>query len=326
MIALLRNVGRKTRANCDQTDKSLRYLTHLASHCSALALFALVIAPIMIPETHTANTVHDNSSPSASKTGNKNSPLALAADHGLYIGAYGGVPYTKPSDVHTVRPNGTDFTLKDVTWRGEPFKSPVYYGVRIAKWSETAPFGAMLDFTHSKAIANRGEEAQQSGTLNNKPLTPKAKISETFRKLEFSHGHNMLTLNGLFRLPLRIANISPYVGLGAGVSLPHTEIQFTGDLTRTYEYQYAGPTVQALFGLEFQLPQMSIFLEYKFSYSDYLAPLTFRNGSWVIQDLWAQFQDWRAGKSREGGTLTTTLASHQVIGGLGIRIARQPAH
>ena len=157
-------------------------------------------------------------------------------------------------------------------------------------------------------------------------MPPKAKITDTFRKLEFSHGHNMLTLNGLYRLPVKIAGISPYLGLGGGISIPHSEVRFKGDLTRTYEYQYTGPALQALFGLEFQLPKYSIFLEYKFTFADYEAPLTFRDGSWVIQDLWSQFQGWRAGKSGKEGSLSTKLASHQLIGGLGIRIHRNPAH
>ena len=79
-------------------------------------------------------------------------------------------------------------------------------------------------------------------------LTGAALSGNKIRKLEFSHGHNMLTLNGLYRLPARIGRISPYLGVGAGISIPHSEIQFREDLTRTYEYQYTGPAFQALFG------------------------------------------------------------------------------
>ena len=300
-----------------------------ALHAASMALFLTIVAPIILPSAPTTqlkSNSHSKSDDKATGTQDKNSVRSTILADDIFIGAYGGVPYTYPSDVHTKRPNGTDFTMRDVTWRGEPFKSPIYYGARVAKWSDRAPFGFMVDFTHSKAIANREGEVEQSGKINNKPIPPRAKIEDTFRKLEFSHGHNMLTLNGLYRLPVRVGNISPYLGLGGGISIPHTEIQFTGDLTRTYEYQYTGPALQALFGLEFQLPKMSIFLEYKFTFADYIAPLTFRNGVYVPQDLWTQFQNWWAGKSGENGTLSTKLVSHQLIGGFGMRILRNPVH
>lgn len=293
-------------------------------HGPAFLLFLAVVAPVLMPESRTPNLAseaHGEAGSGSSQTDQPTDSIAKTRQDHYFVGAYGGVPYTYPSDVRTTRPNGTDFTLHDVPWRGEPFKAPIYYGVRISRWSDRTPFGAMLDFTHSKAISNRGATVRQSGKINNiNILDTKTKIKERFKKLEFSHGHNMLTLNGLYRLPARIGVISPYLGLGSGISIPHTEIGFREDLTRTYEYQYTGPAFQALFGLEFQLPKFSVFLEYKFTFADYQAPLTYRNGSWVIQDLWAQFNDWRAGKSGKNGTLSTKLTSHQLIGGLGLRI------
>ena len=319
-------------AETSQTHKNKAGLQQLSMQLAALSLFLVIIAPVIIAPTINSDQTRQNLAAKTHKPNEtasrhkaeKSGSLSLTMNDGLYIGAYGGSPYTYPSDVRTIRPNGTDFTLKQVPWRGEPFKSPVYYGVRIAKWSRNAPFGAMLDFTHSKAIANRSNITEQTGTINNEKLPAKTRIEERFRKLEFSHGHNMLTMNGLYRLPVKLGPISPYLGLGAGISIPHTEIHFTGDVTRTYEYQYTGPAVQALFGLEFQLPKYAIFLEYKFTFADYQAPLTFRNGTWVIQDLWAQFQNWQSGKSGELGSLSTKLTSHQIIGGLGVRITRIP--
>ncbi len=297
----------------------------LTMHGVSILLYLLFLAPVLAPHIYPSAMPEKADDQEIDK-------VAQAQDAGhawtghregsYFIGAYGGVPYTYPSDVSVLRPNGTDFTLHKVPWRGEPFKSPVYYGVRIAGWSERLPFGAMIDFTHSKAISERDAVVRQKGTLNNKPMAPKARIDETFRKLEFSHGHNMLTLNGLYRLPARIGSISPYFGAGAGISIPHTEIRLREDLTRTYEYQYTGPALQALFGLEIQLPKMSVFLEYKFTFADYRAPLTYRNGSWVVQDLWAQFNNWRTGKSSVQGALSTRLTSHQLIGGLGVRLVR----
>mgnify|MGYP003331245519 CR=1 FL=1 len=42
-------------------------------------------------------------------------------------------------------------------------------------------------------------------------------IQDVFRKLEFSHGHNTLILNALYRLPIG-TRIRSYVGLGAGIA------------------------------------------------------------------------------------------------------------
>jgi hypothetical protein len=135
----------------------------------------------------------------------------------------------------------------------------------------------------------------------------------------------MLTLNGLWRLPSLNARLSPYVGIGAGVSLPHSEVQMKSERGRTYEYQYTGPALQALIGLEFRVPRMSYFLEYKFTFAQYEAPLTHRDGSILFVDLWRQWSRWWAGDAPPGGFISTLLASHQVLGGLGVRVGTAPA-
>lgn len=143
-----------------------------------------------------------------------------------------------------------------------------------------------------------------------------------FKHLEFSHGHNMLTLNGLVRFASLTPRLSLYAGAGAGVSLPHTEVQMTTEARRTYEYQYAGPVGQALIGFEVRLPSTSVFFEYKFSFADYRVPLSRLEGNLLFTDLWRQYQLWVKGEPPPGGHLSTQLASHQVIGGVGYRFGR----
>jgi len=233
---------------------------------------------------------------------------------------YSGVPYTYPSDV-TIKKSGLhDFTVKNVEWDGKPFVNPIYYGARIVRFG-AGRTGAMLDFTHSKALARLDEEAAFTGTLAGAPAPERAKLRDIFKKLEASHGHNMLTLNGLFRLPTFAPRLQPYVGLGAGVSLPHSEVQLAASKERTYEYQMAGPVAQALVGLEIRTARVSYFLEYKFTWAPYEMPLSERDGSWLPLDLWKQFQAWMSGEEPPGGRLTTQLTSHQGIFGLGIRSA-----
>ena len=241
------------------------------------------------------------------------------------VGAYMGAPYTYPSAVRIEKPGAYDITIDPVHWKARPFKSPIYYGARVARWFKGGATGMMIDFIHSKAIADREQEADFSGTLDGEPLPPRAKISEIIKKLEFSHGHNMLTLNGLLRLPNIGAHLSPYVGAGAGVLLPHTEVKLKNGDPRTYEYQYAGPAGQALIGLEVRLSRMSVFLEYKFTYAQYEAPLSQKNGSWLFLDIWWQIQRWINSEEPPGGYVSTQLASHQLVGGLAVRFAAHPA-
>ncbi len=261
----------------------------------------------------------EQSSASARVGGDTTSASVLPGKETL-IATYTGAPYTYSSDVSVKKEGTHDFTMKDVQWIGEPFKSPIYYGVRVARWFEGGRTGTMIDFTHSKATAERQLEAEFRGTLNGKPAPARTKISDVFDKLEATHGHNMLTLNGLLRLPSIGMRVWPYVGLGAGISLPHSEVDMKGEKARTYEYQYAGLVVQGLGGLELRLPHMSYFVEYKFTFARYEMPLTQQEGYLLWTDLWRQFNRWLRGEPPPGGYLKTDFASHQVIGGFGIRM------
>ncbi len=233
-------------------------------------------------------------------------------------GGYFGIPYTYPSDIRFEKLGATDLTVHGVHWDGKPFKSPIYYGLRSIRWNGRQ--GTMVDFTHSKAIAQPDQSISFSGTRNGRPAGPPAATGATFRHLEFSHGHNMLTLNRLFRLGQITPAILPYVGAGFGASLPHTEIQFTDEEKRTYEYQYAGPVGQVVAGFEIRLPRMSVFIEYKFSLARYAVPLTLNDSKgWGYGDFPRQLALWFRGEKPANGTATTILASHQVISGLAVR-------
>lgn len=236
----------------------------------------------------------------------------------VLVAVYGGAPYTYASDVRIAQ-QGTDMTVHGVDWQGKPFDDPIYYGARVARWFVNSSLGGMVDFTHSKAYAPLDQKAKLSGNKEGRPLPPEAIIGDLFHKLEFTHGHNMLTLNVLWRLPSLGSFINPYVGIGLGAALPHTEVQLKGTGKRTYEYQYVGPAGQLLIGVEVRVPRLSYFVEYKFTSSSYRAPLQNRDGGWLPQDLWNQFQRWMSGQPPAGGWATTWLTSHQVIGGMGIR-------
>jgi lipid A oxidase len=249
-------------------------------------------------------------------------PVLAPPGREYVFGAYGGVSYTHPSEVSIVNPGKTDMTMRDFGWIGRPFRSPIYYGLRAQRWVPGASFGTMLDFTHAKAIARFEDDASFSGVREGKALPPRAKVRDVFRHLEFSHGHNMLTLNGLFRMPVFWRGVRPYFGLGGGVSVPHTEVGLREEPVRTYEYQYAGVVGQLLAGLEVRLlGQTSVFLEYKFSYAPYDVPLSHVRYGWLaVTDLWRQLRAWIDRERPPGGHLRTTLATHHGIGGLLFRV------
>lgn len=188
------------------------------------------------------------------------------------LSAYGGASDTWDSDVKLHQPGGTDLTLNDVSWSSESFKSPIYYGARLTYWFDAAPWGLALDFTHAKMIASTGDVVEVSGTRAGMPVSGSEPIGNTFSNLQISHGLNLLTLNGLYRWQTS-RGVEPYVGLGAGVAIPHIETNIGG--VETQEYQLAGPAAQALVGLSAPVyGRFSVFAEYKLSYADISADLT----------------------------------------------------
>lgn len=283
---------------------------------AVLAAVALVIAaaPILMSMPEDAATRNPD--------GSTIEPQFMTAPETIVAG-YGGVTYTHSSDVQFSKPGVTNLTAGDVDWIGRPFKSPIYYGLRAVRWPGTNRFGGMVDFTHAKAISVREQAVRFTGTRNGRAADATRTIGDTFRHLEFSHGHNMLTLNGLLRLGQLAPRVQPYVGAGFGVSLPHTEVQFLDEARRTYEYQVTGAVGQVLAGIELRLARVSVFVEYKFSLAPYMAPLSGLDGGKgnAFLDYWGQLGRWWRGEAPEFGTLTTRLATHHVIAGVGARVS-----
>lgn len=299
---------------------------HRLASAATLALFVAVAAPGFSSAPGLSFAIRSAPTEQAPATREPRPAFDIPRTAEIQIGAYSGLPYTHPSNATTRRPDGSAFTVRDVNWLTKPWDDPIYYGVRISGWSGHLPIGGMLDFTHSKAIADVEAEAEFEGTKDGVALPARAKLNQVLKRLEFSHGHNILTINGLYRLPFGSERVKPYVGLGLGVNLPHTEVWLEGDEKRTYEYQLAGTATQALAGLEIRLPRStSLFLEYKFSFSWYSAPLTGRDGGWLFEDIWRQLSERQAGTAPPHGDVETTLATHQAVGGLAVRLGGTPA-
>lgn len=195
--------------------------------------------------------------------------VATQAAAEVELSFYGGVQ-TAPHSIIT------DSVLGDarVRWLGKSFEAPPYYGLRATWWtSEKWGFGA--EFNHAKVYA---ENPTALG----------------YDVLEFTDGINLITANVFRRFP-NGGRFTPYVGGGLGISVPHVEIQRSGE-SRTFEYQLTGPAAILVIGSSYEInDRWSVFGEYKGSYSSNKA------------------------KVDAGGTLTTNIITNALNLGVSFR-------
>lgn len=160
---------------------------------------------------------------------------------------YGGAQSAPHSDVFirgdSVIPDQDLF----IAWEGRSFEAPPYYGLRATYW-RTPTFGYGLDFTHSKIYPAPGE------------------LPAGFDTLEMTDGLNTITLNAYRRWPDGWGSVTPYVGGGIGVAIPHVEVDFGG--SSTFGYQVTGPAATLIAGASYPInDSWSVFGEYKGTYS-----------------------------------------------------------
>lgn len=165
---------------------------------------------------------------------------------------YGGVQSAPSSDISirdTVIGND-DFSLD---WEGRSFEAPPYYGIRATHW-QSPTFGFGLDFAHNKVYPT--DESLPAG----------------YDVLEFTDGLNTLTVNAYRRWEQGIGDLSPYVGGGIGVALPHVEV--TNGASETFGYQLTGPAATWIAGASMPInDRWSVFGEYKGTFSSNTADL-----------------------------------------------------
>ncbi|MEM6478491.1 MAG: outer membrane beta-barrel protein [Pseudomonadota bacterium] len=171
------------------------------------------------------------------------SPALAEWELSFYLG-YQTAPH---SDVEGTIP-GTGAFSEFVKWEGRPFDMPPYYGLRATRWlNETT--GVAFELNHAKVYAS-DEDLTALG----------------FSDLEFTDGLNLLTVNYMRRFPDAARRFVPYVGAGAGLSIPHVDV--SNGTSTTFEYQITGPAVVWIAGASYPFNETwSGFVEYKGSYS-----------------------------------------------------------
>lgn len=175
-------------------------------------------------------------------------PVAATAE--VELSFYGGAQSAPASDV-SVRDGvigNEDFT---VDWEGRSTDAPVYYGIRATQW-RTDDYGYGLDFSHNK-------------------IYPRD-LPAGYDVLEFTDGLNTLTVNAYRRWSDAFGDVTPYVGGGVGLAIPHVEV--TNGASETFGYQVTGPAATWIAGASYPInDQWSVFGEYKGTFSSNKADL-----------------------------------------------------
>jgi hypothetical protein len=190
------------------------------------------------------------------------------------VSAFGGAAHTRPSTIELRLPSqGTQLTLADVTYRGESFHSPQYYGLRTT-WTPRRHrwLGIEGEWIHAKVYAHVDRPVHARGILRGLPIDAAISVSSVVSRVSMSHGLNFILANVSARHGFgpRDATgahrLTSVVRAGAGPTLPHAESQIDG--VSVEQYESGGLGVQVGGGLEFSLWRgFGTLGEYKFTWA-----------------------------------------------------------
>ncbi len=178
--------------------------------------------------------------------------IAAPAAAEMELSFYLGVQSVDESTATGTLPGGTPFS-RSIDWEGNPLDAPLYYGGRATWWTAN-DLGFGVEGTHTKAYA---------------PAADRAAIGVD--RMELSDGHNIITANVLKRWPdaFGAPRLTPYLGAGLGVAVPHVDVQVTGAANRTHGFEVTGPAARGIAGMSYALNERwSIFGEYQITWSD----------------------------------------------------------
>lgn len=232
-------------------------------------------------------------------------PATSVARSEMQVGVYGGKTVSPDSNVYFTAPDGTDLTFENLKWKEESFKPSPYYGGRGIDWNSRMPaLGLMVDFTHAKATAIRSQTVSLSGQHKGEEVPATAPFNSILGKLEFTHGLNFLTLNGVYRAAGLHRRIVPYAGIGFGFMMPHIEAWRAGEKNKNEVHgpQLTGFAAQVIGGIEwrvFKSDRRSLFTEYKLTYTT--NDVTMNDGGIINANIWVNqfilgiyYTPWRA--------------------------------
>ncbi len=193
-------------------------------------------------------------------------PTPLAAAE-LVLSFYLGSNQSPDSTVNYDFNRGGGAQSTDVSWDGETFKMPPYFGVRAIWWLDSNPnLGFGIDNVHAKVAADP--------------------MPDGFKTLEFTDGVNMITGNVHYRY-LNDSRFTPYAGVGVGITTPHVEVKNDDGSSDTFWYQFGGPSAQALVGIEARInDRWGVFGELKLA--KFWIDVDLQNGGSLDTDILSQ--------------------------------------
>jgi hypothetical protein len=130
------------------------------------------------------------------------------------LGALTGAAHT---NTNTITVSAPSTTIDDVEYRGEAWKSPIYYGLR-GGWIGKGAWGVDGEWVHAKARSTTG--------------------SPVLTHFDQSHGLNFVLVSAVYRRPIAKGRATLLARGGGGFTLPHVEGTILG--THTESYQYGG--------------------------------------------------------------------------------------
>jgi lipid A oxidase len=212
------------------------------------------------------------------------------------IDAYLGVPHTLSSPLRLQHPPDTDVVFESVSYRGEPFTFPLYYGYRAGYFSNRH-FGLEGELIHLKMFSDPSEVVGRNGRIGGRAVMDAAPLGDVVQRFSISHGLNLVFVNAVVRAPVRRASsdgrVSWVARVGAGPTVPHAESMIAG-ITEEH-YEVGRIAIQAAGGVELKIARGAhVIGEYKFTRT-------------------AQ----RVGVA--GGTASARFATHHVVFGAGYR-------
>lgn len=217
--------------------------------------------------------------------------LALAAAPAVRAEAvvtlFAGKAEIPESDLRLTLPGGTDLRFENVSWDDDSFEQPPYWGLRAAWWLPRRPrWGLALDVIHAKAILDVARVVPVRGRRRGVAVDGAEPVGEDLPAFQMSHGLDLVVLEALRRWGSfggERPGVSYFAGAGGGVAVPHVEARANG--VETTGYQVAGPSLQALLGLDTALDEhVGITLEARATWIGLDADLA--GGGGVETDLW----------------------------------------
>lgn len=193
---------------------------------------------------------------------------AQAQQNQWFLGMGSGTSQTASSTIHLEQDNqSTNADIHGVRWGLAPFVGAPYFHCRVGFWSGAHPnFGAMIDYTHNKAVAATGRTVTYNGQWQGKPLDAVTEpLENRVGVFRLTNGVNIWSINLMYRVPVN-RQWRPYIGAGPSLYYVWARTEVNGR-ERYSGYRRAGFGWEGRVGVAYQFASgYDFFLDGKYTY------------------------------------------------------------